>query len=195
MASNVKRIQRPGVNYTGPCMQPVLRPGDGLRVVPYDGKAIRRGDVVVFRPPGRTEHLVHRVIASGPEGVRTRGDHNLQDDPWVLAPKDIAGRVKSARRGARTVTISGGASGLALGLSVRMLRRIEHGLLGPIYRALCRSGGWSVPVLKWVRPEILLIHRPEGDELQLLIGRQVITRSPAGTEEWQVKPLWRLFLQ
>ena len=39
------------MNYIGPRMNPLLRAGDGLRIIHYDGKPISRGDVIVFVPP------------------------------------------------------------------------------------------------------------------------------------------------
>ena len=51
--------------------------------------SLRVGDVAVFHPPGaRATTYVHRIISlqDGPDGVvvRTKGDANLEPDPWAL---------------------------------------------------------------------------------------------------------------
>jgi len=65
-------------------MNPTLKAPDLLQVVPYQGKEIHRGDVIVFRPPGSKGMVVHRVISVDAQGVRTRGDKNSELDLWIL---------------------------------------------------------------------------------------------------------------
>jgi hypothetical protein len=32
---------------------------------------VRQGDVIIFAPPGQEERVVHRVVSTGPGGIRT----------------------------------------------------------------------------------------------------------------------------
>ncbi len=54
------------MNYFGPSMIPSLRPGDELEIVAYDQQQIRKGDVIVFIPPGGDAKIVHRVVSVVP---------------------------------------------------------------------------------------------------------------------------------
>ena len=47
---------------TGSSMNPTLKPHDILQVVPYIGRKIRGGDVIVFLPPGSNRKVTHRVL-------------------------------------------------------------------------------------------------------------------------------------
>ena len=89
------------INYIGPSMKPILKPGDRLQIIPYHGQKIRGGDVVVFIPPGGEVKIIHRVIYVGSQGIKTRGDNCNQADPWALSSDHILGRVVCARRGNR----------------------------------------------------------------------------------------------
>jgi len=79
-------------------MNPILKPGDRLHIVPCDGQPIRRGDVVVFVPPGGDTKIIHRVISVESHGVRTQGDNSSSADEWILSPDRIIGRVIYAQR-------------------------------------------------------------------------------------------------
>ncbi len=112
------------LNYTGPSMNPTLKVGDGMTVVPYGNRRIRVGDVVVFRSPKQDHYVVHRVVSVDSQGIRTIGDNNDRIDPWVLSPDNIMGRVISARRKNRDVTIHGGTRGRLLFPMLQIIRRI-----------------------------------------------------------------------
>jgi signal peptidase I len=87
------------VVYTGPSMNPTLRQPDLLIVVPYADRPVRPGDVIYCRSPEDGREVVHRVVCVVPDGIRTRGDNNPIDDPYLLQVADVAGRVVAARRG------------------------------------------------------------------------------------------------
>lgn len=63
------------------------------RIVPVSD--LRVGDVITYERPVTADGPVdgptmvtHRVVAIGPEGIRTRGDAEQAVDPWVLQPDD-----------------------------------------------------------------------------------------------------------
>ena len=183
--------------YTGPSMNPLLRTGDGLEVIPYEGNPMNIGDVVVFCHPEEKYQIVHRVVAITSEGIRTRGDNNNSLDPWVVQPEDIIGRVVSAKRKTKQKTIHGGSRGRMLALAL-LFRKKAHittsKLLHSPYHSLSGSGIFRhfVPLLPKMR--ILTFRRSGGDELQLFMGNKIIGRCVPGSNQWQIMRPFRLFV-
>ncbi len=124
-------------------MSPTLKLGDILFVHPYDGRRIRRGDVVVFRSSGRTLPVVHRVLFQDTQGIITIGDNNDSVDSDCSEPCHIAGRVVYAQKGTKLRHVHGGSVGNLIGGAMRLRRRMHTRLckvLHPIYDGLARSG-------------------------------------------------------
>jgi signal peptidase len=193
----IKPIQPKLINYMGPSMNPTLRSGDGLRIKPYDGKEIRCGDVIVFIPLGDGRKITHRVISVDSQGTRTKGDNNTQVDPFVLSPDNIIGRVVYAQRGNKRRKVFGGPTGQLFSVAVRALKmfdsRISY-LLRPPYNWIVRTGVFSRFMHRLIKPKVISLIRPEGTELQLLIGERVIGRLLPGKSRWQIKRPFRLFV-
>ena len=81
-------------------MRPGIQPGDLVLVVPEATTAVEPGQVVLFRPPGNGEPVVHRVLAvsdaGGVPAIRTKGDANNVADPWnARLPGSRAWRVRA----------------------------------------------------------------------------------------------------
>ncbi len=87
--------------HTGSSMHPTLRAGQILDIAPYEGKEVRRGDVIVFNPPGKDTFVIHRVVSVHGSAIRTKGDNNQEIDPWVLSPEHIVGKVTYGLSGKR----------------------------------------------------------------------------------------------
>jgi hypothetical protein len=178
-------------------MNPSLKAGDGLSVIPYEDRNVCVGDVVVFRPPGANHDVVHRVVSVDSEGVRTQGDNNSQIDPWVLQPGDIIGRVVSAHRGSNRLTIHGGVWGRVLGPALRTKKQLNQTIskiLHPAYHTLSRSRLFSSFLPLQRKTRVLSFNRSGGKELQLLLGNRVIGRRPPDTDQWQITRPFRLFI-
>ena len=178
-------------------MNPTLKVGDGLTVIPYGENKIRVGDVVVFRSPERERYIVHRVVSIDSRGVRTKGDNNDCIDAWVLHPRDIVGRVVSARRRNRKTTIHGGARGRLLVRHALAMKRAEVAasrILRPAYCCLARSGIFRNALSRLVKTQLLCFRRPNGMEMQLLMGRRIIARRPQGRSQWQIRRPFRLLV-
>lgn len=191
-----QRTER-ATDYTGPSMNPSLKAGDGLRIIPYEDRKVCVGDVVVFHPPGGGRDVVHRVVSVDSEGVRTRGDNNSQIDPWLLQPRDIIGQVVSARRGNNRVTIHGGTWGRVLGPALRTKKQLNQAIsriLHPAYHALAKSGFFSSFLPLQRKTRILSFDRPHGKEYQLLLHNRVIGRRPPDRDQWQISRPFRLFI-
>ena len=184
-------------NYNGPSMNPTLKAGDGLRVVPYENTRICVGDVVVFHTPEGKRHVTHRVISVDSRGVKTRGDNNNKTDSWILRPDEITGRVISAHRGAKSIPVHGGRRGI---LYARSLWFVKHAnlaisrILHPAYHGLSKTGFLRRVLPHGVKPRIFSFTRHNGIEMQLLMGRWVIGRRRPGCEQWQVRRPFRLFV-
>jgi signal peptidase I len=181
----------------GTSMLPLFRAGDILRVRPCDVRGIRKGDVIVFTPPGESTQIVHRVIERMPDRVRTRGDGNPLPDSWVLSSGHILGRVVSCKRAGRSVPVIGGLGGHVLVRAVQLLRKADHhssAVLHPVYRFLARSKVARRLIPSSLTPRIITLQRQEGREMQLLMGRTVIGRRQAGQRGWTIRRPFRLFV-
>jgi signal peptidase len=189
-------------------MLPTLKPGDVLGVVPYDGARIRPGDVVVFCPPRgvafeASQHadaahpVVHRVVAVGARGIRTRGDNRRSPDPWVLRAADVLGRVVAVQRENKWVRVYGGQWGAAWARALVLLRALDRAasrVLHPAYHWLARAGVFRALLPHCLRPQVLSFERPGGAERLLLLGGRVIGRRLPGAGRWQIRRPFRLFV-
>jgi signal peptidase len=185
------------MNYIGPSMNPTFKPGDRLEIISCEAKKIRRGDVIVFIPPGNHSKVVHRVVRIDSHGIKTRGDSCNHLDEWVLSPDCILGRVILARRGNKKWRVSGGRMGQVFASIVRAIHAIDSGvssLLRPTYDRLAKSGVFRKILPMQMKKMVISFNRPEGLELQLLMGRRVIGRWLPGTSRWHIRRPFRLFV-
>ena len=185
------------LHYSGPSMNPTMQSGDILQVVPYGNQPVRCGDVIVFRPVTDERTITHRVVAVTADGVRARGDNNINIDPWVLTPAEIVGRVTEIGRGRRTLRIAGGKIGCALGLALRVRRRavqVMVAVVRPAYLALAWTGlvRAIIPVQRDLR--LGTFKRPCGTELKLMLGRRLVATRLPNSDRWQIRPPYRLLL-
>lgn len=183
--------------YTGASMYPALKPGDRLHVTPYDGRRIRRGDVVVFHTEEDNQNVVHRVVAIEPDGVRTWGDYNCNADSRRVKPSEIIGHVVYAQRGKRRARVYGGVLGRMLGWMTRSrlaVKRWVEVLLRPAYWRLAESGIVRRCFAAWFGTRVVTFRRRSGVEYQLLLGGRVIGRCLAGEDRWKIRPPFRLFV-
>ena len=184
-------------NYNGPSMNPNLKAGDQLRVVPYANRSIRVGDVVVFQAPEGNRHVIHRVVSVDSRGVRTRGDNNNKTDSWILRPEEIKGRVDSALRGAKKIPIHGGRRGMMYASALRSIKRANltiSRILHPAYHRLAESGIFRRAMPFRARSRVLCFTRPKGIEMQLHIGPWIIGRHLPGQNYWHIKRPFKLFI-
>ncbi|WP_265582050.1 signal peptidase I [Methanofollis aquaemaris] len=178
---------RPGlITYVGPSMYPTLRTLDIIRYRPYDaGCRMRRGDVILFRPPGRNRIVIHRVVAVTHEGIRTQGDNNLSCDPYLLTCDAVLGRVLSAHREGREIAVRGGAAGWCRGSALRLRRRAVH-TLAVALRHPCDALAGRCPIqIPFLR--VAAFKRTRGTELHLLLAGRSIGRLPTGERRWLIR--------
>jgi signal peptidase I len=181
----------------GESMQPLLRPGDRIVFVPCRVEELKRGDVIIFLPPGKQERVVHRVVSNGPEGILTRGDANPCRDTGHLRQDDIVGRAVSVERRGMVIPVAGGLAGRLLSTVIRAARRCDHlasHVLHPCYRGLVRSGLFRAFLPPVLRPRVIMYDRDGRREMQLVIRSSVIGRRPAGAGSWTIRRPFRIFV-
>ena len=186
---------RPCDFYVGPSMIPTLKPLDRLTMADYGARAIRPGDVVVFRSPTDGRRVTHRVVTSNAEGIITRGDNNDVRDPWRLTREMILGQVTSARRNGRWITIHGGPRGRMRATKIRFVRhgaRTVFRLMQAAYRPLAKKNRLKLKLRKVFR--IIYFQRPEGTEFHLLIGSRVVATQSPQKDRWLLNRPYSWFL-
>ena len=169
-------FSRDKVFYRGSSMAPVFQTGDRMRVVSCDEAELRRGDIIVFKPPGE--------------------DRSSLEDPWVLKGEHIRGRVVSFERGEKSHAVRGRIAGLLHAAAMRGMQRPDRclsNILHSLYHRLSQMGVFRRLLPISVAPRIVTFGRPDGTDMQILMGRQVIGRCVAGTG-WVIKRPYRLFV-
>ncbi len=184
--------------YTGHSMNPLLKTGYLLKVIPYDGRKIRCGDVIVFLSPQENNlRIAHRVISINSQEIKTKGDNNRNVDFVSLTPEDIVGRAVYAQRGNRRLNLYGGLIGQLFAIAVRISRSLDFLaslFLRDPYHRLAQSGIFRRWRPAWMETRIFSFNRPSGTELQLLMGKRVIGRRRPAQTQWQIQRPFRLFV-
>lgn len=185
------------ITYIGPSMNPLLQSGDQLHILPNRKRRIRRGDVVVFIPPGGCSRIAHRVVSVDSYGIKTRGDNSSGLDPWTLSPEDIMGIVVSVRRRNRRKRVHGATLGV---MYFRVLRAIHlfdstiSTLVRPVYQRVAGSGIISRLLPCRMNTRVLSFSRAGQTELQLVLGRRVIGRWLPSKTQWDIRRPFRLLV-
>jgi len=185
------------MNFTGPSMRPILKHGDLLQVIPYHGQKIHPGDVIVFLPPEGEQRIVHRVISTSSEGIRTRGDYCTRIDPWILDSGHVIGRVIYAIRGKKQRRIHGGFLGCLSAMAIRAFHLTDciiSSLFRPVYYWMARRGSIRRWTTSLFQTRVLYFKRTDGTELQLLMGKSVVGRWLPGKAGWHIRRPFRLFV-
>jgi signal peptidase len=183
--------------HIGPSMSPILRNLDLLEIVPYDNEPIRVGDVILFASPEGTSPVIHRVVGVTPEGIRTRGDSNDRDDPWIIGSADVAGRVVAAWRGQKKHRIIGGPAGRLAAHLIRWRCVLDRGmsqLLHPVYHSLARLGVVRRLLPNCFRPRVVVSQTGGHRHLRLLLGGRIVGQYDARRRQWHIQRPFRLFV-
>lgn len=189
---------RDSLDYVGLSMTPTFRQGDGLDVVPYKGKPVKPGDVVVFKHPKRESNVVHRVISITEGGmIQTQGDNNSLADPWVVKKEDLIGKVRYRLNGNKKKSVLNGTAGYMYFLFIQVTKAwfgIIWKIIRPVYLRIKYSDLKRRIVLSNLKPRLINYNRRRGEELQLIVKGHCIARKRAGSEGWFVQPFMRVIL-
>ncbi|MFA5411391.1 MAG: signal peptidase I [Candidatus Omnitrophota bacterium] len=183
--------------YTGISMDPVLKAGDILEVIPYHKRKLRRGDVIAFSSPLHGNKVAHRIVSIRGEEIFTKGDNNKTADCWVLSPADILGRVAYAARGKRRVPVCGWPARRLLPAIFRINCLIKFSfrfLFKPLYYWLSRKGHLRNLWPGAKKAQFFLFNKTNGRELQLFIGKERVGWLPPNNKKWFIKAPFRLFI-
>ena len=86
VARIVMKTESPIMVVPSTSMVPTLNVGDIVIVKGVDPNTITVGTIIIFRSPGGSIDIIHRVIGIMKEGnvlyFQTKGDHNAGPDPW-----------------------------------------------------------------------------------------------------------------
>ena len=192
-----ERMELEAVTYIGSSMNPVLKSGDRLVIIPCGDRRIRQGDVIVCNSPDDGSKVIHRVISMDSGGIKTRGDNSTGADPWILSSDQIVGRVAYARRGQRRRKVWGGPMGRLVAVTIRTLCLIDSMLsssLRPVYHQLAKRGHLRKLLPAHLKARVVLLNRHSGRELQLLMGGRVIGRWLPEHKGWYIRRPFRLFV-
>ena len=195
--TSARKTTQETIYYVGPSMNPLLKSGDRLVIIPFDSQRIRPGDVVVLVPPGSSSKTIHRVVSVDSRGIKTRGDNCSGVDPWVLGPDQVLGRVVHAERQNLRLRVFGGWMGRLFAASIRAIRAIDSGvsaIIRPAYHRIARAGAFSRWLPIRIKSRVISINRAGGTELQLLVGRSLIGRWMPGKAGWHIRRPFRLFV-
>jgi len=188
--------------YTGSSMTPTLMEPELLDVEPYGSERVRPGDIVCLKSPAEDLTVVHRVVrvegpGTGHGGIRTRGDNNREDDPWVLQAGDIIGRITAAQRGARRRVVHGGRRGF-IGLRrlrlARGIRRRAGAVPHRLYSFVAGLGPFDRLLPRSLRPRLVRFDARYRVFLKLLSGSRTVGQFDDRREEWRIRRPFRLFV-
>jgi SynChlorMet cassette protein ScmC len=150
--------------------------------------------------------VVRRVVSVGPRsrvvgprspvsghpigGIRTRGDNNAADDPWILQPGDIIGRVTAAQRGSRRRPIGGGFLGQVEAVLAHVTRPVRT-----VFARLTRPSGnpTTAPLafLTMVLPRRLRPRPVEFNGRCWVVLKLLFRAREIGRYDWHRK-IWRI---
>lgn len=179
------------IRFQGTSMWPTLSAPDLLEIVPCGPGSAKPGDVILFIPPNEKTHVVHRIVRIGEKGIITKGDCSEREDPWLLPPECVLGRVTHACRGTRRRKIAGGVLGIATGRAALFCRTIRP-FLGPMYWYLAEKGIFRR--ILTLRPRIVSVKSQTCGLFYLTFGKRVIGRLDPATGAWVLNKPFHLFV-
>src|SRR5579885_3162401 len=78
-------------------MEPTLNIGDILISKGVNVANLKVGDIIIYQMPNSNTLIVHRIVEIIKSGnqtlIRTKGENNPVEDPWVVYPSQVKGLV------------------------------------------------------------------------------------------------------
>ncbi|MCM8775526.1 MAG: S26 family signal peptidase [Candidatus Omnitrophica bacterium] len=174
-------------------MFPTFRPGDLLHITVYSRfDEIRIGDSVIYNAPGGCK-TVHRVISVEGTKIRTQGDNNSFQDPYLLSFSDLVGRVDWMERKKKRIKVRSGFYGKIwhrLMQARRTLWRVLFLFARPIYCKI--SDFFSFVAITPKNARCVIYYRPWGRELQVIVNNRTIAKRNPETGKSEICLPYRL---
>lgn len=177
------------VVYRGPSMLPTLREPQLMVIEPYDGRPIRRGDIILFTVPDQELQVVHRVVGVSGDALLTCGDNNRYPDQAPVRRQQIVGRVTAVWEGRRRRAIRGGRLGLVQAWLVRRRQRFFAVLARPVRLAYVFSVwvGLQRALPQCLRLRLLSFAGDDGMRHYLTFAGRIVGRYDPERRAWQVR--------
>ncbi len=188
--------------HKGHSMDPILLEGDLLEVLPYKEGQVKIGDIIVFYSPDSDAIIAHRAVSVKPDGICTRGDNNMFDDPWCLHCSAVIGKVISATRYQKRRDVQGGLRGLVLARWhhrwYKLGRRCIY-LIYPIYRLIPGLSILSQKILPGlgvhlIKPRVIVFRANDNRKIILQSGERIIGEYNAINGQWHINFLFSFFI-
>jgi signal peptidase I len=183
--------------HTGRSMNPTLRAKDLLEIAAVEYGKIQKGDVIVFLSPTNSEMIAHRVSAISPNGICTKGDNNIEEDPWCLSSEAILGKVISFSRDQENRKVRGGLSGLICAECSRYYLRFYvkcTRILYPISARFLKNGSLNQFGFALTKPRAAIFRGNDNENIVLLLGKKVIGKYDAKDDKWRIRQSYRLIV-
>ncbi len=179
-------------------MSPLFKPGDVLYHMSCAPGQLCTGDIILFKRPGSTEMVAHRITGLSLAGIKTSGDANMSGpDPWLLTYEKVTGRVIAVRHINAIKPVNGGLWGRFYAKKVKLVKRsknIVSTVLHPLYYWLARSGIIRIITSPFLKIKILKVRSSSGDKHILMLHKQVIGSRGPNTGHWIIRPPFRLLV-
>ncbi len=178
-------------------MNPLFTEGDYLKVIPYNGKKIRIGDVIVFHSLEKNRQIVHRIVSLNPV-IRTRGDNNAHIDLHPVLPENILGKVISVQKKDRTIAVYGGIYGLLTAFPRWTWLTWKRNLfctLHLVYLFLSKSGVVRRMLSLWIKTDLYYIKDNDGTiKMIIRLGHRTIATYQPQKQCWSIRCPFRLII-
>ena len=184
--------------HVGNSMNPALLTSDILEIIRYENMSLNVGDVIYFLPSGKDSPVVHRISRINQDyGIHTRGDKNTKNDPWLLQPEDVVGRVVAAWRGQKRHAIAGGKTGILIYSFSRIKRIVDQNLsstLGPLYHFLSHQDIIQTLLPNRFKPRIVSFQINGKKQLKLMMNCRQVGYYDTKQKRWHIRRPFRLFV-
>lgn len=185
--------------FTGKSMYPVLKDLDVLRVKPCRLDEVRVGDVIAhYDGVEERRKIAHRVISVQHDGLEVMGDNCSEADKRLVKEDDLIGKVVAVKRKENWKRLHGGKIGSFNAYLCRTRKKLNTVLhnefFRKIYHSLLKSGFLKRYFALNKKLRVIAVKNNDEVKLQLLFGRHRVGVLNGGSQQWKIKPLFRLFV-
>lgn len=167
--------------YRGESMRGTFRNGDVLTLAEVSLGELRVGDVVAYLRPtseGKSEEVVHRIVAVAEHGLIARGDSNPGVDGAFVTEQNLVGRVIRAQHGIHVRHLDRGVRARVRAILLHTLVRVRVSpgrparVIRGLYSGLRRSG----LLVRVLRPDVLRVRvaTSQGPAIKYLWRRRTV---------------------
>jgi hypothetical protein len=91
--SSISKLEK-SFTLTDTSMEPTIKNGATIVYMPVPFESLRIDDVIIFKEPNHISRIaVARITGIDPNGLATKGDHNLVPNPYDVTAPFLLGKV------------------------------------------------------------------------------------------------------